>query len=125
MNIIINSYYLDIINGIYNHVLVSRGGKRYWDNNGNWWKDETTYPMYVRFFFEKKKGKSYKDGYFNGNRRELLSILNRLKKGVLPRSERLRIAFDYIIQGYIEDQELLLEEERQYYGITSTSNQSF
>ena len=117
MNVLINQYYLKIINDIISHVTVSRGGKRYWDNNGSWWKDESTYPDYVRFFFVNKGMTKHKEGkIFNGNRVQLLYLLNKAKTGILPKSERLQEAFEIIISGYLIELEDIKREEEAYYG---------
>ena len=117
MNVSINQYYLNTIDSILSHVKVSRGGKRYWDNNGSWWKDGSTYPDYVRFFFVNKGMTKCKEGdIFNGNRRELLALLNKARTGILSKSERLRTAFDIIISGYFQELEDIKREDEARYG---------
>lgn len=115
----LNEYYLEAVNDIEKHITASNGGKRYFDHNGNWWKDESTYPDYARFFFLNKRGKTYKDGYFNGNRIGLLRLIKKAKGGVLPNYDRLQIAFSFIIEGYLEEQYKLklLDEEFERDGV--------
>lgn len=117
MEIALNPLYVEAIDAITSHVKVSRGGKRYWDNNGTWWKDDTTYPDYVRFFFVNRGMKKCKEGeIFSGNRQELLRLLAKARTGVLPKSERLRTAFEYIIRGYLIELEDIKREEEARYG---------
>lgn len=118
MDVALNPHYLEVIDAIISHVKISRGGKRHWDNNGSWWKDDTTYPDYVRFFFINKGMKKCKEGeIFNGNRRELLILLNKARTGILSKSERLRDAFDHIIHGYFIELEDIKREEEARYGM--------
>ncbi len=116
MQVSLNPLYVEAIDAITSHVKMSEGGRRFWDDNGSWWKRDSTYPDYVRFFFVNKgmtKGKEC--DVFNGNRRELLSLLAQAKTGTLPRSRRLRLAFGHIIDGYlIELEDIKMEEEARY-----------
>ena len=117
IKVALNEYYLSVIDAIISHVSISQGGKRYWDNNGSWWKDDTTYPHYVRFFFVNKGMKKCKEGeVFNGNRKELLRLLNKARTGVLSKSDRLRTAFDYIVIGHLLELEDIKREEEARYG---------
>ena len=94
----------------------SQPGKRLWysDYDGyiTYSSIESTFPDWSRFFFiktpkrERSKyflsgGKPHKDGYFNGNKKELISIITKfLETGKTPKRERQRIALELSIQGY-------------------------
>lgn len=105
-----------ILNGMLVMLQNSQPGKRLWyssyDGYVTYSKIESTFPDWSKFFFVKtpKRERSkyflsgrkpYKDGYFNGNKKQLMSIIENFKKsGKQPRSERQRLVLDICIQGY-------------------------
>ena len=114
----LNNYYFTIINDILTSIIISKNGKRHWfyqDDKLNYsLSTESTYPDYLKFFFvktpknlrinylEESSKESWEDGYFNGNRRELLRIFKSALDGYAPKSKRLQTAFDMILEGYFK-----------------------
>jgi len=117
LTVTLTPIYIDAINHIHERVRISQGGKRFWDNKGSWWKEESSYPDYVRFFFTNKGMTKDKDGTtFNGNRKELLYLLDKAKTGILPKSKRLHKAFDIILNGYKLDLEEIERLDNETFG---------
>lgn len=130
MEVNLNKYYTDTIDEIISYIKHSTPGKRYWTPdpvtglNDYSLTERSTFPDWVKFWYEKTPKRDrfeyyisgrepYEDGYFNGNTRDLLLMLNRAKdKGIVSkRSMRVLVAFDYIVSGYLEEMEYLNERE--------------
>ncbi len=128
MEVNLSKYYTDILEEIIGYIKSSYPGKRYWTPdsvtglNDYSMTERSTFPDWVKFWYEKTpkrerfeyyiSGKDpYEDGYFNGNTRDLLIMLNRAKdKGIVSkRSMRVLTAFDNIVSGYLEEREYLEE----------------
>lgn len=115
---------------MYNHAESSKGGTKKFlpplqgENNGIIVYDRTTYPDYLRFFFVKTpKGyigdKQYKDGYYNGNRRELLRILRNWRLGIIS-SERLQyVSKDLFYLWYHHQNDFEAEYGEKYFTWTA------
>lgn len=99
MDVVLNQFYIKQLLAMYNHAEASKGGMKKFlpplkgENDGVIVYERTTYPDYLRFFFVKTPkdyigDKQYQDGYYNGNRRELLRVLRNLRLGKI-KTERL------------------------------------
>lgn len=109
----LNEYYIKFIEAMVRQIEVSRPGKRAWtmDHLGNCdysLTTRSTFPDWSKFFYittpKPYKGmpNPYKDGYFNGNTKELLKMLYTAKIGQAPKTDRLRAAFDMAISGFYD-----------------------
>lgn len=118
----LNDYYEKFITAMIRQIEVSTPGKRAWtmDHLGNCDYSPTTrstFPDWSKFFYvttsrsHKTGSIPYEDGYFNGNTKELLRMLNTAKIGRAPKTDRLRAAFDIAISGFYE---YMYEFEMEY-----------
>lgn len=122
MKIEINDYYTNIITDIIIWLQNCTPGKRKWcDTDIPGWNydyrstERSTFPDWLSFWYKKPPRNNiykynhnyvaYENGYFNGNTRELLSILKRAKTSgmISKKSKRIQIAFDIIIDGYFTE----------------------
>lgn len=109
----LNDYYKKFITAMIRQIEVSTPGKRRWVHTSDGSIDysattRSTFPEWSKFFFvttprsHKTTPNPYEDGYFNGNAKELLRMLNTAKLGRAPKTERLRAAFDIAISGFYD-----------------------
>lgn len=129
MKTALNNYYIETIECIIRWIKASTPGRRAWVSdlvtgyNDYSMTERSTFPDWIKFWYEctpKRERLEYlitdrepwEDGYFNGNTRELMIILNRAKDtGVVSkRSKRILVAFDTIVSGYLEEMEYMMEE---------------
>lgn len=116
MKVAINDYYKYVIEDMISEIKIATPGKRAWTDNLDYSITErSTFPLWSKFFYEhtpKKlihhykydtSSKSYEDGYYNGNTRELLVLLYTALNGLAPRSERQSTAFDLMLKGKFEE----------------------
>ena len=129
----INMYYWEVLQDMINIIQSSTAGKRQWtkcfvtgycdysisakSTFPDWikfWYVST--PIKKRFKYLDTRFKPYEDGYFNGNTKEILAILENYKNGYESKSPRVRQAFSLALHGYlseIKDWEHL--NNQQYY----------
>jgi hypothetical protein len=121
----INEYYLSFLDSMMNQLEVSIPGKRRWVHTSDGGIDyspttRSTFPEWSKFFYVKtpivarNEPNPYLNGYFNGNTKELTYLLSKAQSGILPRSLRLRSAFDIAISGFYD----YMEEFEYQYGET-------
>lgn len=120
MEVFINSYYTYIIEDMISEIKTSIPGKRRWRTLNDGTIDysiteRSTFPIWSKFFYEStpakltqyykyhSKIKNYEHGYFNGNTRELLTILNNALTGKAPKTKRGRCAFDIMLKNKLEE----------------------
>jgi hypothetical protein len=79
--------------------------------------EHSTFPDWIKFWFiptpkaerlnyvEVGGKQPYEDGYFNGNTKELWPLLKRARNRgfISKKSKRVQVAFDMIVQGYLEE----------------------
>ncbi len=125
MKVILNQFYISQVKAILAIIDKSKGGKKIilpplkGENDYLIQVDRTTYPDFIRFFFVKSPKDRYieypyLEGYYNGNRKELLRILNNLILGKV-RTERQEYFIEqlfYLWYWYIRDFE---EENNEKY----------
>ncbi len=125
----INLYYLQVLEDMQNILKNSTPGKRRWTldpvtgapDYGS--TERSTFPIWSKFFYETTPKndkikycqvdgpKPYEDGFFNGNTKEFLRILNRAENGYMSDYIRIRTAFDIAVQGYLSE---IRDFEEQY-----------
>lgn len=133
MQVAINPYYLQVLEDMQNILKNSTPGKRRWtfDNvtgQPDYSQTErSTFPNWSKFFYEKTPknkrwiyydvngDKPYQHGYYNGNTKELLNILNNSRNGYLSKSSRVRTAWIFAIHGYLEEVSQWEQENNENY----------
>jgi hypothetical protein len=119
MKVAINNYYRYVIEDMISEIKIATPGKRAWytqDFTNNYTITErSTFPLWSKFFYEHTpkrliahykhdtSSKSYEDGYYNGNTRELLVLLYTALNGLAPKSERQSLAFNLMLKGKFEE----------------------
>lgn len=112
----INNYYKYIIEDMIGQIKSSTPGKRRWRLRDEIWDysitERSTFPDWSKFFYEQtpKNYKhrynsnfvAYEHGFFNGNTREILDILNKLLHGQIYTSKRRYEAIDIMIKGMLD-----------------------
>lgn len=120
----INNYYKTIVEDMIGQILNSVPGKRIWltdpitGYNDYSLSIKSTYPTWCRFFHNHTPKNyperydldfvAYEHGFYNGNTREILILLNKLLLGEIYTSERRYSAIDLMFKGiaeYIEEYE--------------------
>lgn len=105
-----------------------RGGKRIWveDTKRGYGYDysqtvRTSYPEWSQFYFVNTPKRlrhlysqhpCWKDGYYNGSKKDYLRLFDNMLKGKLPRSERMISVLDITMSGYFDS---LFEDEGMDY----------
>ena len=99
----INLYYVTIVNAMMEHLNSSRPGKRHFhishDGTRSYWKDESTFPEWSKFFFAK-------DGY-NSNRKRFVEMLYKsISNKALTENQgsAIEAAFQYYLE-WVEEWE--------------------
>jgi hypothetical protein len=106
----------------FEYMKTRENGKRIWIDKADGTKDynvstETNYPEWIRFYFEKTPKKErnkyekwgdlgrkeiypWENGYFNGNRKELLYTLENASNGKLPRKNRMLFILNEVYNNF-------------------------
>jgi hypothetical protein len=112
----VNPYYLQVLEDIQNILKSSTPGKRIWTldevtGSPNYSQTQrSTFPHWSKFWYVNTPRKErinyiledrqpYEDGYYNGNTRDLLRVLENSKSGCVSKRTRTLTAWDNVIQG--------------------------
>jgi hypothetical protein len=128
MKVAINDFYKYVIEDMISEIKIATPGKRAWTDNLDYTITErSTFPLWCKFFYTHTPkrliqhykhhscNKSYEDGYYNGNTRELLVLLYTALNGLAPSSKRQLSAFDLMLKCKFEEIRAFEEQNQHSY----------
>jgi hypothetical protein len=139
----VNPYYLQVLEDIQNILKSSTPGKRIWTldevtGSPNYSQTQrSTFPHWSKFWYVNTPRKErinyiledrqpYEDGYYNGNTRDLLRVLENSKSGCVSKRTRTLTAWDNVIQGFLADvKDWEYENQSEYYDYESLKDFPF